>query len=418
MMDVLRRFELFVHVSIDAVVRGWDSDVVSLAELVLLAGALCVPGAILLLIVHSACYGGARKRCFASCAVPATLILAALLRGFAANRCGSLRLDVPVNASYPLHWPWIGAPPTTLDQLTLVPRVEGDSDVDWAEIRQTALPLVLQGAVRAEASSGDWEPGKVAERLRHIGAHEQVFLQRGNPEQQTFEDVPCQLTDFLDRINDDTWLHQFNSALPYLAETEVAVLQGVQRALRKLLPPGHVSCEDAPSGPGRIATLQTLWWIGPRGARTGLHSDPYPINVLYTLHGTKTMWLFPPSNASAMYQEEKFDYGGVCSAVDPFNPDLETHPLFSSAVPIAAHLAAGDALFVPPGWFHFAEAHSASISFTGRAFTTCEFLSLWDVLLTGSLKHVGLANVVGIDSIDNRSAFSQRESNICGGSHY
>ena len=65
------------------------------------------------------------------------------------------------------------------------------------------------------------------------------------------------------------------------------------------------------------------------------------------------------------------------------------YPLYNTTTAITADLSAGDAIFVPSGWFHYAEVVSSggSVSVSGRAYTTCEVLSLWDVLLSGTLRH-------------------------------
>lgn len=41
-------------------------------------------------------------------------------------------------------------------------------------------------------------------------------------------------------------------------------------------------------------SFQAVLWIGPAGARTGLHSDVDPMSVLFQANGTKTVWLVPP----------------------------------------------------------------------------------------------------------------------------
>lgn len=39
--------------------------------------------------------------------------------------------------------------------------------------------------------------------------------------------------------------------------------------------------------------FQHLFWMGPKGAVTGLHSDIDPLNLLLQMYGKKTLWLFP-----------------------------------------------------------------------------------------------------------------------------
>jgi len=47
--------------------------------------------------------------------------------------------------------------------------------------------------------------------------------------------------------------------------------------------------------------FQTLFWIGPAGALTGLHTDVDATNFLYQMHGSKRVWLYPIDQVRACW---------------------------------------------------------------------------------------------------------------------
>lgn len=279
-----------------------------------------------------------------------------------------------------------------------------------------------------DAASGNYTAASLARRLRELDAAQQarggeaaedVGLQLGHPEQQEWNSIECPLPDFLDRVSDEAWLKQFGRDLPYFAETSIPLLSeepAVLEMTRQMLPEGSVAFASDESSAGcgkRLTTLQFFWWIGPGGVRSGLHSDPYPVNVLYILHGQKTVWIFRPGDADKLYPNWKFDYGATIAGVDPFQPNLTRYPRFAETQPLVAQLKAGDALLIPPGWFHYAEADTATVGVTARTFTTCEILSFWDVLALGSMKNFGLFTPLGLDSTDFATVFSRNRTNPC-----
>ena len=108
--------------------------------------------------------------------------------------------------------------------------------------------------------------------------------------------------------------------------------------------------------------IQKSIWIGPKGTWTPLHSDPYH-NIFVQVVGLKHVRLYSPNAGPHL--------------------DLDTDPLTSNtskmsrAAEVArfkalqrdpAHLVMecvlgpADALYIPQGWFHSVESHTASIS--------------------------------------------------------
>jgi hypothetical protein len=108
----------------------------------------------------------------------------------------------------------------------------------------------------------------------------------------------------------------------------------------------------------------TYLWFGPAGTRTPLHHDTASV-LLAQLYGTKRVLLLSPYVSHRVANEIS-----VYSEVDVWAPDLARHPRYAGLEPIEAELEPGDALFIPVGWWHAAEALeiSISVSFTGFRF--------------------------------------------------
>ena len=105
-------------------------------------------------------------------------------------------------------------------------------------------------------------------------------------------------------------------------------------------------------------------WLGPPGTVTPLHTDPHP-NLLCQVRGVKYVRLYPPSETPRMYPHQS-GLNTNSSRVDlrragcaSFHSDF---PEFERACGHECALQPGDALFIPPGWWHYVEACSASVS--------------------------------------------------------
>jgi hypothetical protein len=185
-------------------------------------------------------------------------------------------------------------------------------------------------------------------------------------------------------------------------------------------------------------SLEAYLWIGPNQTRSGLHADDDPLNLLYQLHGTKTLWLYPPQLTSCCLSvpAHPTSYPAAPHLTGCVRAQLHKQPLRqwstdlisqsvgqrrvpSHAVPpfresppprglvmlvwcnlavahrwalvgwrgttqaqatvhrVRVDLVPGDVLFVPAGWMHYAESTSSSVSLSGRVQTPCELLSSW-----------------------------------------
>lgn len=107
-------------------------------------------------------------------------------------------------------------------------------------------------------------------------------------------------------------------------------------------------------------------WIGPKGTITPLHFDNKNLLVVQ-IFGRKLFLLIPPRETPHLYP---LTGAQMHSPVNPETPDLQTHPAFDDTEVCSIELNAGDALFLPTGWWHYVRAQSRSItvSFTCFAF--------------------------------------------------
>lgn len=84
-------------------------------------------------------------------------------------------------------------------------------------------------------------------------------------------------------------------------------------------------------------------FIGHKDTSIGFHKDQYNASAwVGIICGCKQIVLFTPD------QEELF-YDGK---VDVFNPDLKKFPLYINANPVEVVLKPGEAIYIPPGWWH------------------------------------------------------------------
>lgn len=108
-------------------------------------------------------------------------------------------------------------------------------------------------------------------------------------------------------------------------------------------------------------------WLGAQGSSTPLHRDSSD-NFCCHIFGRKRWVLYSILDEQNLYFTAN-PYGQLAnplsefasSAVDLRHPDFTAFPLLRSAQPLVAEIAAGDALYLPYGWGHYAENITDSI---------------------------------------------------------
>lgn len=108
-------------------------------------------------------------------------------------------------------------------------------------------------------------------------------------------------------------------------------------------------------------------FMGGKGARVQLHFDIDRADiVLCHFGGHKRVKLFPPGQTQYLYRVP-FSFSGLYDA-NIEHPDYDKYPALKYARGQVAELDHGDALYIPPGWWHYVEYDEASFSMSLRAF--------------------------------------------------
>ncbi|MFV5550865.1 cupin-like domain-containing protein [Acinetobacter oleivorans] len=102
---------------------------------------------------------------------------------------------------------------------------------------------------------------------------------------------------------------------------------------------------------------RSFLWFGPKGTFTPLHHD-LTNNMLVQIYGRKKVTLIPALQVPHLYNDH-----WVFSELSNANKiDFEKYPLARSITPVECILNAGEALFIPIGWWHSVESLDVSIS--------------------------------------------------------
>lgn len=158
-------------------------------------------------------------------------------------------------------------------------------------------------------------------------------------------------------------------AAPYLQEDEELFADHEETLL-----PDVLGLPYAPHAAGSVGVgmrTETAFWVGPRGAWTGIHWDSVNA-LLHQLHGSKRVVLWPPSARGALYPSSKYNHGAELSQVDAAAPDHARWPRYGGARSLTLELREGSALFVPAGWWHAVQSLDTSVSLALRSQTACQ----------------------------------------------
>lgn len=109
--------------------------------------------------------------------------------------------------------------------------------------------------------------------------------------------------------------------------------------------------------------LQTNLWMSIRGSRSSLHYDPYQ-NLLCVVRGCKTVHLHATQQTPALYPKPVYGEAANHSSVNFAAPDLDRHPAYAQALAcqVVAELQAGDAIYIPEGWWHQIDSADVTIA--------------------------------------------------------
>ncbi|KAK8486516.1 hypothetical protein V6N11_061165 [Hibiscus sabdariffa] len=104
-------------------------------------------------------------------------------------------------------------------------------------------------------------------------------------------------------------------------------------------------------------------WMNIAQARSSAHYDPHH-NLLCIVAGRKQVVLWPPSASPMLYPMPVYGEASNHSSVALENPDFSIHPRAQCSTEYSQKvtLHAGDALFIPEGWFHQVDSDELTIA--------------------------------------------------------
>ncbi|KAJ1385542.1 JmjC domain [Sesbania bispinosa] len=104
-------------------------------------------------------------------------------------------------------------------------------------------------------------------------------------------------------------------------------------------------------------------WMNNAQAKSSTHYDPHH-NLLCIVSGCKQVTLWPPSASPSLYPMPIYGEASNHSSVALENPDYSIYPRAECSMEFAQKvvLEAGDALFIPEGWFHQVDSDDLTIA--------------------------------------------------------
>ncbi|KAK4847443.1 hypothetical protein QYF36_001973 [Acer negundo] len=104
-------------------------------------------------------------------------------------------------------------------------------------------------------------------------------------------------------------------------------------------------------------------WMNNAEAKSSTHYDPHH-NLLCIVAGRKQVILWPPSASPMLYPLPIYGEASNHSAIALENPDFSIYPRAENSMEYSQKviLHAGDALFIPEGWFHQIDSDNLTVA--------------------------------------------------------
>jgi hypothetical protein len=229
-----------------------------------------------------------------------------------------------------------------------VPRRRGLTGESFlAEHYATNRPVLLEDFAAGWPALGTWTPLTLRDRL----GDELVEImggRDGDPRPEVNQERHRTTIRFADYVDVVTGAGESNNAY-LVANNHFFDRPGTRPLLDEIVvDPGYF---DPAVKEGNV-----FFWFGPAGTITPLHHDVENV-MLVGVHGTKDVTLVSPLQSHRVYNLVL-----VYSEVDTADPDYARHPRFLGVQWSRVRLCAGEALFIPVGWWHRVEAAETSIS--------------------------------------------------------
>nr|XP_043619410.1 tRNA wybutosine-synthesizing protein 5 isoform X2 [Erigeron canadensis] len=104
-------------------------------------------------------------------------------------------------------------------------------------------------------------------------------------------------------------------------------------------------------------------WMNGAQTRSSTHYDPHH-NLLCVVSGSKQVDLWPPSSCPFLYPMPLYGEASNHSSISIDEPDFSLHPRAEHSKKHSQRviLHAGDALFIPEGWFHQVDSENLTVA--------------------------------------------------------
>ena len=236
------------------------------------------------------------------------------------------------------------------------------SDLDAHAVRAvfaSKTPAVIRGLARAwpAVRAGSESPAALVGYLQRFATAVPVDALMTPPELNGEIFYNASMSGFNFHRNRLPILHVAEQVLRY-AGFEKAPSVAAQSALMRDCLPGF-SAENALEA--LSSDVEPRIWLGNR-ITTPAHVDEWN-NIGCVVAGRRRFTLFPPEQIDNLYIGP-LDFaptGAPMSLVSLRRPDFERYPRFRQALAAAqtAELSAGDAIFIPPLWWHHVESQDS-----------------------------------------------------------
>jgi [protein]-arginine 3-hydroxylase / protease len=248
------------------------------------------------------------------------------------------------------------------DMTNTLPEIDaGAAPAHFRRRAHRARPVILRGIAAGWPAATRWTPSYLADRL----GDRMVRLARWRS-----REIPTDPRRFLsDRFHEQRRLGDFLGELLRGA----APRNTYATDIRVLDPGGPLDGEFAwlqhlflgprcPAALRRALSIRPGLWIGAAGMVTPLHYD-WNENFHVVISGRKRWTLFPPGVSRDLYAPWK-GLSPIFTPIDIEQPDFASFPRFARAQAQAqvGELGAGDAVFIPVGWWHHAHTLEDTIA--------------------------------------------------------
>lgn len=248
---------------------------------------------------------------------------------------------------------------TSEDQLRAMKRVPTWTVTDEASLKtrleRCSEPVLLKGLVAhwPAVHAGRAAPLAICEYLHRFDQGVELMATKTRAAARGVMGYNAELTDFA-FVKARMGLGEFMTHLQAYLPLEGAPSIAAQCAKVSEVIPGFLEEQALAALPDVIPNF----WLG-NALTVPVHHD-HPYNLACVVAGRRRFTLFAPDQVGNLYigPLEHTPSGAPISVVHPKAPDFERYPRYREALASAqvAEMEPGDALYIPPLWFHQVEA--------------------------------------------------------------